>query len=366
MSSVPPSTSTLSDPNSPGLRRLIVPSVFVLLCFGLLFYRRPSPAPQHVYWDLKGAIFGTTYLVKLRAPAKGPSQQALHQRLHKALEAVDWAMSTYKKQSELSRFNASASTDAIKVSDALFRVVAAAQKVSRLSQGAFDITVGPVVNIWGFGPHKTIKPPESAVISAARARVGYQKLVLDAKARTLRKSIPSLYLDLSAIAKGYAVDVLAENLDSIGVLHYMAEIGGEVRTRGVNAQGKIWRIGVERPTDGLDQQVQSVVPLRDAAMATSGNYRNYIMVDGRRVSHLIDARTASPVSHDLASVSVIYADCMMADALATALYVLGPEEGLKLAKAHQWAVLYLVPKGKGFARLASPAFETLLQQTQQP
>ncbi len=340
--------------------------MFVLLCFGLLFYRRPNPPPKHTYWDLKGAIFGTTYLVKLRAPTTGVSKQALHQRLYQALDAVDQTMSTYKKLSELSRFNASPRTAPIKVSASLFKVVAAAQDVSRLSQGAFDITIGPIVNIWGFGPNKPIKPPESAVISATRTRVGYQKLILDAKARTLRKSMASLYLDLSAIAKGYAVDVLAEKLEGMGILHYMAEIGGEVRARGVNAQGRIWRIGVERPNDGLQQEVQSVISLRDAAMATSGNYRNYIMVDGRRISHLIDARTASPVSHDLASVSVIHQTCMMADALATALYVLGPEEGLKLAKAHQWAVLYLVPKGKGFARLASPAFEALLQQTQQP
>lgn len=365
--SSPPSMSPPSSPDteSPNLRRFIVPGLFLLACFGLLFYRQPKKTTKTpTYWAIQGAIFGTTYTVKLRAP-QGTSltQETLQKELHQAITAVDWQMSTYKKKSELSLFNAAKITTPVKASASLLKVVAAAQKVSQLSQGAFDVTIGPIVNAWGFGPKKRISPPSKEKIAAAQARVGYQKLVLDLKAQTLQKTVPNLYVDLSAIAKGYGVDVLAETLEKKAIKNYMAEVGGEVRARGVNAQGKAWRIGIEKPVDGPEQRVQIVVPLRNASMATSGNYRNYITVSGRRISHLIDARTAAPVSHGLASVSVIFDNCMMADALATALYVLGPTEGLRLANKHKWAVLFLVPKKKGFARIASKAFDALLSQT---
>jgi thiamine biosynthesis lipoprotein len=364
-----PTPSPLAAEQEPSpLRRFLIPSAFVLLCFAALFYRQPTKQTQPpAYWTIQGAIFGTSYTVKLRSPKKGAlTKEKLAKELHQALDAVDWQMSTYKKQSELSRFNAFQSTETFQASPALFKVIEAAQETSRMSGGAFDITIGPIVNAWGFGPKKLIKPPSTAELNAARARVGYQKLLLDAKKKTLRKMIPSLYVDLSAIAKGYGVDILAEGLERQGIFDYMAEIGGEVRTRGLNAQGQIWRVGIEKPKSGTTQDVHLIVALRDAAMATSGNYRNYIMHDGRRVSHLIDARSASPVAHNLASVSVIHNNCMMADALATALYVLGAEDGLKIAKQHRWAVLFLIPNGSTFQQIASPAFEAYLRPTSHP
>lgn len=363
----PSSPSRLDEIFPGGVRRYIVPGIFVLLCFVMLFYRRPKQTTKPASWLLRGRIFGTTWMVKTLLPPKTKhTRKTLQAVLQKALNKVDWQMSTYKKKSELSLFNASTSTSPVKASSALLKVVAASQKVTALSKGGFDVTIGPIVNAWGFGPSKRLKPPKKDVLDTAKKRVGSSKLILDAKAGTLRKTIPSLYVDLSAIAKGYGVDVLAETLAKSGFSNYMVEIGGEVRARGKNDRGIAWRIGVEKPTGGLGQQVQLVIPLRDAAMATSGNYRNYILVNGRRVSHLIDARSASPVAHNLSSVTVVHKHCMMADALATALFVLGPDEGLKLATQKKWAVLFLVPEGKTFVRKASPAFQALLKTAQQP
>lgn len=346
----------------PPLRPYLLPAAFLLACFLALVFRKPGTESKPIYWTIQGSIFGTTYLVKVRRPSDPEITEAsLRDRLHHALRSVDLQMSTYKKTSELSRFNASPRTEAIPVSLGLFRVLEASLEVSRLSGGAFDVTIGPIVNAWGFGPRNVPKPPSADLLQKARSRVGWRHLHLDPGTRTIRKAIPNLYIDLSAIAKGYAVDILAEALEKRGIFDYMAEIGGEVRTRGTNPQGEAWRIGIETPTTRPEQRVHLVVPLRKAAMATSGNYRNYRLVDGRHVSHLIDARTSEPVSHSLSSVSVVHPTCMMADALATALYVLGPKDGLRLATEHGWAALFLIPKASGFQRLASPAFQALME-----
>lgn len=359
-SPTPPSVP-LSEAYPGGLRRFALPGLFVIALFIALVYRTPAgPARQMVAF--KGRIFGTTYAVKVvvgRKRHKKLDQKALQQKVHKALQAVDGQMSTYNKASELSRFNKSKSTKPIKISKALAKVLQEAQRINKLSGGAFDVTIGPVINAWGFGPNKRIKPPGKEVLAKAKEKVGANKLTLDPQTPTLQKSTPDLYVDLSAIAKGYGVDVIGMTLEAEGFGDYMVEIGGEVRARGLNLLKVPWRIGVETPTSSPQRRIHQVVSLRNTSMATSGNYRNYIMVNGKRISHIIDARTSQPVSHQVASVTVLHPDCMSADALATTFFVLGPKEGIALAQKHQLAILYLVPKGNTFISIASKAFKEM-------
>ncbi len=242
-----------------------------------------------------------------------------------AVDAVDTAMSTYQDDSELSRFNRHG-TEPFEVSDSMIEVVSEAQRIAELSSGAFDITVGPLVDAWGFGPDPGGDPPDADTIAVLLADNGFRRLDVDPEQRTLQKENAAIRCDLSAIAKGYAVDRVALGLTDLGLVDFMVEIGGEVRAVGRNAVGEAWRIGIERPEAG-SRGMWSAVALADAAMATSGDYRNYYEKDGVRISHTIDPRTGRPVTHRLASVRVIHPSCMTADALATAISVLGPEEG---------------------------------------
>lgn len=340
------------------IRQFYIPAFFVLALFVALVVRRPGPEDAlNKPWIIQGEAFGTTYSIKL-IPGLEPSvtPQELRTQFASVIENIDQQMSTYKSDSELSVLNNNPSLGEIKLSKPLFSVLNEALRVYQFSDGAFDVTVGPVVNAWGFGPNKTLKPPADDVLSAARARVGSDKLALSTERQSLKRLQSNLYIDLSAIAKGYAVDALSDVLEGHGITDYMAEIGGEVRARGGNASGKPWRIGIEKPVDAQTQVVELVVPLIDQSMATSGNYRNYVMHDGRRVSHAIDGRTGQPVMHGLASVTVLHKRCMTADALATALYVLGPDKGLALANANGIAALFLLPIEGGFEQRRSDAF----------
>lgn len=362
-SSASPLASELDEPGALGFRRFFLPAVFVLGLFIALFLRRPDKGKLIKEWVLQGRIFGTTYTVKLVDKAsKDNLVTDLKAKIDKALSAVDWQMSTYKKKSELSRFNQSQSTGPFKVSKDLIKVLQESQRLNKLTGGAFDITVGPIVNAWGFGPNKKLKPPSTDVLKAAQARVGSQKLKVLVNNASIQKSQANIYVDLSAIAKGYAVDAVGQLLEGLGFSRYLVEIGGELRARGTNRRKQAWRVGIEKP-DGGKQDVQFVVPLRDASMATSGNYRNYIMVSGKRVSHIVDPRTSQPVAHNLASVTVVHPNCMTADALATSLFVLGPEKGLALAEKMKWAVMFLVPKGKTWVKKESKAFQAATQSS---
>jgi thiamine biosynthesis lipoprotein len=227
----------------------------------------------------------------------------------------------------------------------MLKVVEEAQRVARLSEGAFDITVGPLVDLWGFGPSGATEEPSEERLAELVAIMGYEQITVDPVNGTLRKAVPECRIDLSAIAKGFAVDEVAAALDREGFSSYMVEIGGEVRTRGRKASGEEWLIGIERP-DADGRAVYTAIQLTDLALATSGDYHNFIVRDGVRISHTIDPRTGRPIAHDLASASVIHSSCMTADALATALEVLGPEEGFALAQRQQIPALFLIRKGE--------------------
>ena len=295
---------------------------------------------------------------------EGLAPAALEVAIEGELAAVNAAMSTYAPDSELSRFNAGG-TEWFPVTPELLAVVDRAKAIHGASDGALDISIGPLVDAWGFGPAGTRgRTPSPEELAAARARTGLDQLERRDRPPALRKRIPGLQLDLSAIAKGHGVDRVALVLEGLGVTDYLVEVGGDLRTRGRRPDGNAWRIGIERP-DPADRAVQRVVPMGGPrAMATSGDYRNFFETAGRRFAHLIDPRTGMPVQHDLASVSVLAEDCATADGWATALSILGPETGYRLATARGLAALFVIREAQGFREAATPAFEQWLGQAQ--
>ncbi len=307
-----------------------------------------------------GETEGTTFHIKASKLPEKITVAQLQTQIKTLLDKIDGQMSTYKKDSELSRFNQNLSTDWQPISAELFTVVKEAQKISALSHGAFDITVGGLVNLWGFGPEPMkFTAPAEALIKERLSKIGYQHLSLQEKPLAMKKAVPDLYVDLSAIAKGYAVDQVGLLLEQVGINDYMVEIGGEVRVRGKNNEQQAWQIAIEKPTPNKIM-VERIVPLTDIGMATSGDYRNFFEVDGVRFSHTIDPRTGRPITHKLASISVLSATTMEADALATALNVLGPVEGYKLAEQQKIAALFLIKTTQGFEEKATSAFARFL------
>jgi len=308
-----------------------------------------------------GRTMAAGYTVKIaRAGSMSPAaERALGQELFAAVDAVDRRMSTFRADSELSRLNRHASDAPFALSPALADVLGRAQSVSAASGGAFDVTIGPLVNAWGFGPEARAGVPGPEAIARLRARVNWRSLALDARGGNLAKARPDAYADLSGIAQGYGADRIAAALEARGFGDYLVDVSGEVRARGVNADGVAWRIGIERPGGGA-RALHYVVPLANRALATSGDYRNYFEHDGRRYSHEIDPRTGAPVAHRLASVSVVHPDCALADAWATALFVLGPERGREVAAAHGLAAYFISRAADGtLADAATPAFAAL-------
>lgn len=303
-----------------------------------------------------GETMGTYYRVTADCPGDVASV------IEAELLAVNAEMSTYLADSELSRFNAGPVDVWIPVSPALVQVVDASLSLSRMSEGAFDVTVGPLVNLWGFGPEARQGVPNAAAIAAAQARVGYAALGIQVGPPALRKS-KDVYVDLSAIAKGHGVDRVVHRLRQSGCGDLLVDIGGEVRTRGYNPDGNPWRIGVEVPDPARTGAVQRVVRVADAALATSGDYRNFFDADGRRYSHTIDPKTGAPVTHRLASVTVVHESTMWADGYATLIDVLGPDAGLEFATRHDLAVMLIVRTDAGFEERYTPAFTRLLRES---
>ncbi len=275
-----------------------------------------------------------------------------------ALRQVDERMSTYKPDSEVSRFNETTSTDWFDISRETATVVARALEISQASDGAFDVTVAPLVKLWNFGPNKgDFALPKDEMIARVVESIGYRNLTVRLDPPSLRKDLPPLQIDLSAIAKGYAVDQVAQSLDEMAVDSYLVEVGGEVRARGFKSDGQPWTIGIERPVPN-ERTVLGTVELRDEALASSGDYRNFLEVNGRRYSHTIDPRTGHPVQQGPSAVSVIAGDCMTADAVATAVMVLGRTRGLELGRRLGLQVLVIEATGEGgrFATFGTEGF----------
>ena len=309
---------------------------------------------------ISGSTMGTTYTVKFYAGKANTDTGVIHSRIDALLERINDQMSTWRPESELSRFNESTSTSWFSVSLELAHVVETAGAISAMSDGAFDVTVGPVVNLWGFGPDRsTAGLPSQQQIREAMERVDYRQLLVRSSPSALRKLRPDIYVDLSAIAKGFAVDEVARLLDERHIRSYLVEIGGELRARGVKGDGSSWNVAIERPLSD-ERMLQDVVALRDASIATSGDYRNFMEQNGKRFSHTIDPHTGRPITHGLASVSVITDSAMRADALATTIMVMGPERGYDLAVREALAAQLILRSRDGFRVMLTPRFERVL------
>ena len=347
----------MKDPTqAPELKRFVLPALFVGALFLTLFLRRPDISGDTRMFTFQGPTMGTAYTVKVVAPGMDNARQArVDQAIITALDTVNSSMSTYLKTSELSKFNAHQSLEPFEASPELIAVFEEATRVSRISKGAFDITVGPLVDAWGFGPDKPGSPPSPEQIALLRESVGYEKLQIETSSLTKRSKF--LRVDLSAIAKGFALDQVQAALEGLGYGNFMIEVGGEVVTRGTRLDGRIWRIGIERP-DPEGISVYKAIELDSMAMASSGDYRNYREIEGKRISHTIDPRNGQPVTHRLASVTVLHQKCMSADALATMFSVMGPEEGFALAQTQDIAAFFLVRDKDGtYSELQSDAFK---------
>lgn len=308
-------------------RRVLWAMVAVLLLVALGFWQQYRLRHAAGGLVLQGKTMGTTYSVRTAGPAPLSSSR-LQQLVEARLEAVNASMSTWDAQSELSRINAAPAGTPLPLGEDLRTVLAAALALSRATDGAFDPTVGPLVNLWGFGPTESHGPPSDAEIAAARARSSYRYARLEDG--TLTKARDGLYIDLSAIAKGFGVDAVARVLEAQGFTDYVVEIGGDLVVRGRNPQGRPWGIGIEEPLQGAPQGelLEAVVRVERGALATSGSYRRYRRTQEGLRHHIIDPRTGRPTQPGLVAVTVYAPDCMTADGIATALMVLGVEQGM--------------------------------------
>jgi thiamine biosynthesis lipoprotein len=342
------------------MKKLIILVIVVGLAGTVVYLNRQGGAsPQPV--AISGTTMGTSYHIKL-VPVAGQNVDSatLKQKIDARLTEIDAEMSTYKEDSDVSRFNRAITTDWQNVNEETLSVLATAAAISQLSQGAFDITVGKLVNLWGFGPTVNLDDiPPADKITRLLTDVGYAKVELRKNPPAIKKSDPNVTIDLSAIAKGYAVDAVAKLLLEEQQLNFLVEIGGEIITHGFKQNHKRWVIGIESPV--ADQHsVRKRLYLEDVAMATSGDYRNYFERNGVRYSHTIDPTTGYPIKHRLASVTVIEQSCMRADALATALMVMGPDRGMAFAERHQLAIFMLVKQNDSFIAKHSTAFTPYL------
>lgn len=305
---------------------------------------------------LEGEVFGTFYQVTLAGPVTQGEAEALEEGVLAELEVVDASMSTWREDSELMGLNQAPVGEWQSISPALAEVLAIAQEVADASDGAFDVTIGGLVNLWSFGPEaRPREVPDSTVLDARLAEIGMAALELDPEAQRARRT-RDVFVDLSGVAKGYATDRLAAYLAEQGREHYLVNIGGELKVAGFRDGDAVpWRVGIEVPRGGRPQ-AQHVLPLHDTSVATSGDYRNYFEEEGRRYSHTLDPRTGRPITHRLASVTVMHPSTTTADAWATALMVLGERAGMRLAREQTLAVVMLVREAEGWRSLASPAF----------
>ena len=321
------------------MRTIFTPTFFLIF---LVFFTACSKPDSKSVIKFQGSTMGTQYHIVI-VPEKNQNDNInestieLQKQVDALLLEINQQMSTYISDSEISKFNRYQQLDWFPVSKDLARVVSSAQAVSKITQGAFDITIAPLIDLWGFGSKVQLATPTDEQIKNALQKSGYQRLEVRNESPALRKRNNALRIDLSAIAKGFAVDTIAEFLNQNQYNDYLVEIGGELRNRGFNPKGKPWKIGIQSPENEA-MHIKHRLLTSNLAIATSGDYRNYFIKDGVRYSHTINPVTGKPVAHNLASISVLHESAMMADAYATALMVLGDEKGKAFAKKHQLRV----------------------------
>ena len=313
-------------------KRLIwqLPFLILLIVGTILIIRNQNITPYH---NDKGMVFGTTYSITYQADS------SLHTSIKKELQKVDEALSPFNKQSVITAVNENRNMTVNKMFADVFLM---AEKISEDTDGAFDITVAPLVNAWGFG-FKSGKHPSRHDIDSLKTIIGYKKVSLNDLRVT--KTDPRVMLDCSSIAKGYGSDAVAAMLERHGVKNYMVEIGGEIVTKGISQKRMPWKIGVTKPIDdslSLSQDIQCIINVTDKAMATSGNYRNFYYHGGKKYAHTIDPKTGYPVQHSILSATVIANNCATADAYATAFMVMGMEKAQKLLERHPELMAYII------------------------
>lgn len=339
--------------------RPVILASFLFVCATFFAACSSDSDQQRTQWRLQGPTMGTQYHITVVSEPgaefsadQGSIQKAIDQRL----ADFNQVMSTYIPNSELMRLNAIQVGDTTAVSKPLFDVLMLSEQIARKTDGVFDVTVGPLVNAWGFGPKaEPERVPTAEQLAELLQQVDYQSVQLDPVKQTVTRQKPT-FIDLSAIAKGYGADVIAGQLESeFGISNYLVEIGGEMRLQGVNGKGQPWRIGIETPSL-LQSQAQQAVAISNAGMATSGDYRNYYERDGVRYSHTIDPNTGHPIRHTLASVTVVMPTAAEADAWATALNVMGLPEAMTLAKAQGIPAYFIAREEGGFTTSATESF----------
>lgn len=337
--------------------------IYITICFAVTILLS-SCSEKGLDRDLiviSGQTMGTGYVVKIVTAETIPKQRFLEikDEIDSLLEVVNQQMSIYIDNSEITLFNHFKKTDWFPVSTETAEIFKQSLEISEKSEGAFDITVGPLVNLWGFGSEKkSANMPNENSITQIMQLIGYQKISAKLSPPSIRKKVLNIYCDLAAIAKGYGVDRIAKYLEFNGISDYLVEIGGEIRAKGRNQQDTVWQIGIATPEN--ESGIQTVIPLSNLSMATSGDYRFYFERKGVRYSHIINPKTGKPITHKLASVTVIHTSCAYADAMATAIIVLGPEDGYKLAQRENLPVLLIIREGNDFVEKMTPEFKKCL------
>jgi thiamine biosynthesis lipoprotein len=312
---------------------------------------------------LSGETMGSAWTVKVAGELPLPASE-LQAGIQARFEAVNQALSTWRADSALSRFNAARTSGWQDVDSELAVVMAYALGLAKDSAGAYDVTVGPLVNLWGFGPDPaTFRVPPAAAIEQAKSRVGWHRVEVDVAGRRARKPA-EVYVDLSSLGKGRGVDRVAEYLDEQGVAHYLIDLSGKLRARGRNAAGVPWRVAVERPGADVDASGPAlesiVITLNDSSVATAGDYRRHFESGGRHYSHIIDPRTGSPVTHATVSATALASSCMAADAWATVFMAMEPRDALELAEQRRVAALLIGRADAGFSTMASSSWTAAL------
>lgn len=328
-----------------------------VLCVVILMTAACARQPELL--ELEGQAMGTFWHVKVVPTSSLVSADDLTEGVADVLERLEESMSTYRAHSDISRFNQMPVAEPFTPDADFTQVLNAALEVGELSGGAYDVTIGPLIELWGFGAKgRRLTLPEQHEVEAALANSGSSALVWNKTLGQLTKS-RQVALDFSSLAKGYAVDAVAMWLQSRGIERYLVEVGGEMRVSGGKSQDQPWRVAIEQP-QVMSGDIAATLDLRNAAVATSGDYRNFFEVDGKRYSHTLDPRSGYPVDHNLVSVTVVHDSTLMADAWATALLVVGTENALRLAKKHNLAVYLIRRKDEGFIAISSPAFSPYL------
>jgi len=330
----------------------------LVLIFALILFACSSEHESKI--KLHGKTMGTTYNISLVALPSKVNVELLQRDIDEQLKMLNQIASTYIPDSELSLFNRSGKNDPKPISDSLKKMFLEAIRLAQLTDGLLDVTVGPLVNLWGFGPTQhAIKIPNDEQIMRAKGQVGIQHIVIDGQ--LAYKTNPDIYVDLSTLAKGYGVDAIANLLAKQGLTNYLVEIGGEIRVSGTSVNNKDWKIAIEKPIDH-ERAVQRIIEPMNNAVATSGDYRIYFEENNTRYSHLINPKTGKPITHKMVSTTVIHPSCMVADGLATGFMIMGPEKALALANKESIAALFISKNEQGeFVETYSNAFAPFIK-----